>query len=224
MIVVKNVSKQFYSGRGSLNALQDVSFSAAKGATLALMGKSGSGKTTLLNCIGGLEHPDQGTITCFGVNLLDLSRKSLSCFQRYRVGFIFQYANLLSYLTVAENIAFPLFLNHVSGKEQEQRVRELLESIELPQVANAMPYELSGGEKQRVSFARAIAHNPDLLLADEPTASLDSETGRNLVSLMLDLSRKQGCTMIIATHDPDIVNLADGKLALRDGKVLNGMG
>ena len=140
------------------------------------MGKSGSVKTTLLNCAGGLEQPDRGIVRCFGMDIHSFSEKSLSLFQRKNIGFVFQFGNLLSYLTVFENISFPLALNGIEGKKREKRVMELLDKIELAESGPALPSELSGGEVQRVSFARAIAHFPKLLLADGLPATLPSST------------------------------------------------
>lgn len=220
MIRVQKVSKEYRSGRGRILALSDVSFNIERNSTAAVFGKSGSGKTTLLYCIGGLERPESGgTVTCFDIDIHSLSEKALCLFQRKHVGFVFQHANLFSYLTVFENIAFPLELNGYKKKAVVNRVRELLESIGLAGAEAALPHELSGGEVQRVSVARAIAHSPQVLLADEPTASLDSDTGRDLVQLMFDMGRHQGCTMIIATHDPDIINLADVRLPIQDGTI-----
>lgn len=217
MIQATNISKRYKSGRGEVNALADVSFSIDAGLTLAVVGKSGSGKTTLLNCVGGLEIPDTGSINCFGIDIHTLGRRDISLFQRKNMGFVFQAGNLLSYLTVFENIAFPLFLNKVPAKERIRRVTELLERIGLVQAGAAAPHELSGGEMQRVAFARSIAHSPKLLLADEPTASLDSETAEDLVRLMTDIGRNQGCTILLSTHDPEIVKLGDETLNLHDG-------
>ena len=218
MIQLESVHKTFRSGRGFVNALKNVSFVVEKGSTTAVVGKSGSGKSTLLNCIGGLECPDKGRIVCFGRDILALSAKALSKFQRHSVGFIFQHGNLLSYLSVFENIAFPLTLNGIGGNQQTERVEVLLEKIGLRGAEKAMPHELSGGEIQRVSAARALAHSPRMLLADEPTASLDSETGKNLVDLMVEIGREQGCTLIISTHDPEICELADRTIYLKDGE------
>jgi putative ABC transport system ATP-binding protein len=215
----KGISKEFRSGRGRVQALADVSFSIETGKAVAVVGKSGSGKTTLLNCVGGLERPERGKVSCFGVDILSLSGKALCLFQRRNAGFVFQYGNLLSYLTVFENVAFPLTLNGIRGKGKEKRVRELLERIGLPDVGAALPHELSGGELQRVSVARAIAHSPKMLLADEPTSSLDSTTGWNLIELMFDMGKEQGCTMVVSTHDPEIIDLADASIHLRDGKI-----
>jgi len=188
---------------------------------LAVVGKSGSGKTTLLNCIGGLERPDTGTVTCLGQDIHALSRRSLSLFQRQHLGFVFQFGNLLSYLTVYENIDFPLALNGVPRKERDVRVLELLERVGLLDSQQALPRELSGGEVQRVSFARAIAHGPQVLLADEPTASLDSDTARDLVQLMVEVVQEQASSLIVSTHDPVVIDLADSIMHLRDGRVVD---
>ena len=158
-------------------------------------------------------------MTCSGVDIHSLSEKALCLFQRKNLGFVFQHSNLFNYLTVFENIAFSLELNGFERKAVVKRVNELLENIDLAHAGAALPHELSGGEIQRVSVVRAIAHSPQVLLADEPTASLDSDTGRDLVQLMFNMGRDQGCTMIIATHDPDIINLADARLPIQDGKI-----
>jgi putative ABC transport system ATP-binding protein len=196
-----------------------VSFTIENNNTVAVFGKSGSGKTTLLNCLGGIEQPEKGKITCFGVEIHSLSEKALCLFQRRNIGFVFQHGNLLSYLTVYQNIAFPLALNNFDKKAISNRVNELLEKIGLAETGPALPHELSGGEVQRVSVARAMAHTPQMLLADEPTASLDTDTGRDLVQLMFSIGREHGCTMVIATHDPEVINLADASLPLRDGRI-----
>ena len=219
MIQIEGISKEYQSGRGQVKALSDVSFKIEKNNTVAVFGKSGSGKTTLLYCLGGLERPERGKITCFGVEIHSLSEKALCLFQRRNIGFVFQYGNLLNYLTVYENIAFSLALNNFDKKAIAKRVNELLEKIGLAETGPALPYELSGGEVQRVSVARAMAHSPQMLLADEPTASLDTDTGRDLVQLMFNMGREHGCTMIIATHDQEIINLANDILPLRDGKM-----
>ena len=219
MIRVQEISKEYRSGRGRVRALTHVSFTIEKNNTVAVFGKSGSGKTTLLNCLSGLERPERGKITCFGVEIHSLSEKALCLFQRRNMGFVFQHGNLLSYLTVYENIAFPLSLNNFDKKTISKRVHELLEKIGLAETGPALPYELSGGEVQRISVARAMAHSPQILLADEPTASLDTDTGRDLVQLMFKMGREHRCTMIIATHDQKIINLADAFLPLRDGRI-----
>jgi ABC-type lipoprotein export system ATPase subunit len=220
LVRVQGVGKIYQSGRRQVEALCDISCTVEGGSALAVVGKSGSGKTTLLNCIGGLERPDQGSITCLGHDIHALSRRSLSLFQRQHLGFVFQFGNLLSYLTVYENIGFPLALNGIIGKESDERVLGLLERVGLRDSQQALPGELSGGEVQRVSFARAVAHRPQILLADEPTASLDSSTARDLVQLMLEVMREQASSLIVSTHDPVVIDLADNILHLRDGRMV----
>ena len=219
MIQLDGVSKQFRSGRGYIQAIRDVSAVIETGDAVAVVGKSGSGKTTLLNCIGGLERPDHGKVISFDLDIYALSARSLSLFQRQNIGFVFQHGNLLSYLSVYDNIAFPMLLNGMKKKIIIERVRDLLEKIGLPDAGAAMPNELSGGEVQRVSVARAIAHRPRALLADEPTASLDTATGTSLVKLLFDMGRDSGCTMILATHDPEISGMADRIIEFRDGTI-----
>jgi putative ABC transport system ATP-binding protein len=220
MIELTGVFKSFLSARGDIKALVDISFVLAAGSSMTLIGKSGSGKTTLLSCIGGLEKPDSGAIYCFGIPIHALSAKALSRFQRNQVGFVFQSGNLLSYLTLYENIAFPLVLNGETKHRIDQRVQELLEKTGLSGFGPALPHELSGGEIQRAAVARAMAHAPRLLLADEPTASLDSATGTALIHRLLSLGKDQGCTMVIATHDADLMALSDETIHLKDGRAV----
>ncbi len=219
MIEIKGLSKTFPSGRGVVNALCDISFSIPRGTTLAIAGKSGSGKTTLLNCIGGLECPDSGSINSFGINIHTLKKKQLSLFQRQNMGFVFQFGNLLSFLTVEENIAFPLILNKMyCNKERKERVADLLEKIGLPELSSALPSELSGGEMQRIAFARAIAHHPKILIADEPTANLDTKTGHKLIELVFSLAKQEKCTIILSTHDQELIRFTDKIVNLLDGR------
>lgn len=220
MIELSHISKTFSSGRGEVNAVVDVTLGMPKGSLVAIMGKSGSGKSTLLNCIGGLEKPDKGEILCFGTPVHQLRTRQLSHFLRGNVGFVFQRGNLLSYLNVADNIGFPLVLNGMGRAECAQRIATLLNDIGLENAAKAMPHELSGGEIQRVSVARAVAHHPRLLLVDEPTASLDTASGSRVVKLMRNLGKERGCTMIMATHDVDITHNSDILVELKDGQII----
>jgi ABC-type lipoprotein export system ATPase subunit len=220
MILVEHLSKSFKSGRGRVQALSDVSFSAGPSVSTAFVGKSGSGKTTLLNCIGGLLRPDAGAVTCFGSQINLLSRKEMALFQRKKLGFIFQYGNLLSYYTVYDNVEFPLILNGMDKQQRERRVEHLLDRIGMAGMKKALPNELSGGEAQRVAAARAMAHSPALLLADEPTASLDSETGKNLMELLFEMAREQNCTLLLSTHDPELFHMCDQSFQMRDGMLV----
>lgn len=219
MLRVEHLGKAFRSGRGRVAALEDVSFRVERGKTVVAAGTSGSGKTTLLFCVGGLERPERGRVFCGETELTALGGRALSRFQRRRLGFVFQFGNLLDSLSVRDNLALPLEMNGARGRERDRRIDELLANIGLPDAGPALPRELSGGETQRVAFARAIAHGPDLLLADEPTASLDSAAGDRLILLMRNLSREDGVTLLIATHDPAVMAAADDVLTLRDGKM-----
>lgn len=218
MIHTMEIGKTFRSGRGHVAALQGISISVKKGCFFVLAGRSGSGKTTLLNCIGTLEKPETGRIICDGVDVTALSPRAAAQFRRKKMGFVFQTANLISYLTVRENIALPLHLNRWPAVAGSRRVDALLESVELADMGPAMPQELSGGEMQRVAFARAIAHAPPVVLADEPTANLDSGSGRQLIRLMQSLVDENGCTLVVATHDPDMIESAADILFLKDGR------
>lgn len=218
VIAVEDICKIYRSGRGVVTALDGVSFTIERAENFVIAGKSGSGKTTLLNCLGGLERPDRGAVRCNGQDLNGLSGRALSCFQRTQVGFIFQNGNLLSCLTVRQNLEFPLALNGITGTQKNNRIRELLEQVDLPGLGEALPSELSGGETQRVAFARAIAHKPAILLADEPTANLDTATGRILIRMMADMSRREHCTLVVATHDPEVMRMADNRFQIKDGR------
>lgn len=217
MLELRAVCKKFVSGRGHVSALSDISFKVERGQGVILSGRSGSGKSTLLNCIGTLEVPDGGAILANGTNICTLDSRQRSLFRRQELGFVFQASNLLPWLTVAENLQIPLELKHIRGKARDQRIEELLATFGLSGYEKALPVELSGGESQRVAFARAIAHAPSILLADEPTASLDSVNGKQLIELMFSLCRDKGTTLLIATHDPDLLAIADRVIALKDG-------
>ncbi len=219
MIEVQSVSKHYSSGRGHVRAISDITFSVEESQSFILAGKSGSGKTTLLNCIGALEKPDSGRIFYKGTDICSLSSRHRALFQRKEIGFVFQAYNLIPWMTVAENLIFPLELNNIRGKKQRVRVQELLISFDLEGYDRAMPGELSGGEIQRISFARAISHRPSLLIADEPTSSLDSATGYKLIERMLSFCVSQHSTLIIATHDPELIEMTSSRIYLKDGVI-----
>jgi len=219
MLEIHQVTKNYRSGRGRLKALDQVSFKAAPGQAVAVAGRSGSGKTTLLHCIAGLEIPDEGQIVCHGQNILGLSGKERQQFLRTDIGIVFQFGNLLSYLTVNDNIAFPLWLGGWSRDAVRQRVDGLLHRIGLPQAGRALPHELSGGELQRVAVARAIAHRPRIVLADEPTASLDTTTAAELIDLLMAFSRQENTILLMSTHDPAVMAVVDRTVSLMDGRV-----
>lgn len=220
MLILKSISKGFESGRRKIKVLQNISLQIEQGEIIALKGKSGSGKTTLLNCGCGLETPDKGMVLCCGTEIRRLSRRQFAHFLRTRTGFVFQQGNLLSYLTVKENISLPLILNRKNPAEIEKTVVELLQLIDLEDATHALPGELSGGETIRVAVARGLAHSPSIFFADEPTASLDSITAKSVIQLIKSLGTQQGSTVIFSTHDSDLLCLADRVLELRDGHLL----
>jgi ABC-type lipoprotein export system ATPase subunit len=219
MLEVIQVTKNYRSGRGRLKALDQVSLKAVPGQALAVAGRSGSGKTTLLHCIAGLESPDEGCIVCHDKDILRLSEKARQQFLCRDIGIVFQFGNLLSYLTVDENIAFPLRLGGWSREAIRQRVDALLHRIGLPHAGRALPHELSGGELQRVAVARAIAHRPRIVLADEPTASLDTTTAAALITLLMAFSREENTILLMSTHDPAVMAAADRTISLADGRI-----
>ncbi len=219
MIQLKDLSKIYARGKAAVTVLSDVSFSVKKGELALILGKSGSGKTTLLNCIGGLDLPQKGSVNCFGIRVDKLSGRKRNNFRRQQLGFVFQSGNLITSLSARRNIEFPLILNKYSSARIQDRVAFLVNRLDLEDVADAMPSSLSRGQAQRVAFARGVAHGPGLLLADEPTASLDTRTGLELIRLMNALSKEEKITMIVATHDKEIIPFADLILHLSDGQI-----
>jgi ABC-type lipoprotein export system ATPase subunit len=200
--------------------LRDVSFALQAGERLALTGPSGSGKTTLLNCLGGVDRPDTGRIELGGVALDTLDGDGLAAVRRRRLGTIFQFFHLLPTLTAAENVELPLQLNGVPTAERVERVRHLLERVQVSHRADARPSQLSGGEMQRVAIARALAHRPELLLADEPTGNLDSRNGANILQLLRELSDETGTALVLVTHSPEAAAICHRELELRDGQIV----
>ncbi len=206
-----------YAGRA---VLKSVSFELRAGERLALTGPSGSGKTTLLNCLGGVDRPDTGRIELGGVVLDALDGDALAAIRRRRLGTIFQFFHLLPTLTAAENVELPLQLNGVPTKERMERVRHLLERVQVAHRSDARPAQLSGGEMQRVAIARALAHRPELLLADEPTGNLDSRNGANILELLRELSSETGTALVLVTHSPEAAAICHRELELRDGEIV----
>ena len=214
MIKLENVSKGFNEGKMFHKILSEINLNINKGEIIILYGKSGSGKSTLLNLLGGIDLPDAGSIYFEDINLTTLSEKDRTLFRRKRIGFIFQFFNLIPTLTVSENLKLPLELNSISF----ERVKEILEEVGLSERMNAYPDVMSGGEQQRVAIARALIHNPDFILADEPTGNLDFDTSKQIIDLIDKIVKQQGKTMIMATHSKEVMGLADRVLTLKDGK------
>ncbi|TDD03604.1 ABC transporter ATP-binding protein [Nonomuraea deserti] len=219
MVVVEGVRKVYRSGPKEVEALRDVSFSVFPGELVAIRGRSGSGKTTLLNQIGGLDKPDAGRVVVDGHEVTAMSDDELLALRRDVVGFVFQSFGLIPVLSAAENVGVPMRLVRMPVKEREERIRMLLALVGLEQHVNQRPYELSGGQRQRVAIARSLANRPRLLVADEPTGQLDSQTGRQIMELLRALVRSEGVTALVATHDPSLMTLADRVLEISDGVV-----
>jgi len=225
MVEVQDLHKTFGSGSTAVHALRGVSFTARRGELTALKGRSGSGKTTLLNLVGGLDRPSSGRIVVDGHTLADSDGKELAedgllALRRDRIGFVFQSFGLIPILTAAENVGVPMRLKRTPPREREERVRELLGLVGLGDHVNQRPGELSGGQQQRVAIARALANQPALIIADEPTGQLDSDTGRAIMQLLRAVVRSEGVTALVATHDPGLMELADRVLDLRDGQIV----
>jgi putative ABC transport system ATP-binding protein len=201
-------------------ALDDVSLQVGRGEFVAIAGPSGSGKTTLLGLVGGIDAPTSGRIRVDGRELSKLTPADLADFRLAKIGFVFQQFSLIPVLTAAENVELPLlFRRGVTAADRKSAVASTLARVGLADKANRRPAELSGGEQQRVAVARAVAGNPEIVLADEPTANLDHETGGGVVALLLELNRERGTTFLYATHDPELVGLAGRVVTLRDGRV-----
>ena len=219
MITLAQVSKVF-EGKRKAKALENVSLQVDRGELVAIVGPSGSGKSTLLNLIGGLDRPTGGTITIEGESLSTLSDDDLTRVRRDKIGFIFQFFNLLPTLNCLENVALPLHLRHWTRPKIEERSRELLKMVQLEHRMEHLPDELSGGERQRVAIARALSVFPPILLADEPTGNLDSATGAEILKLIHDLHRRLDSTILIVTHDAGVAEQCQRIIKLRDGRIV----
>jgi putative ABC transport system ATP-binding protein len=221
MVVVDHLNMLYRTGPIEVHALKDATFTVPRGQMLAVRGRSGSGKTTLLNLIGGLDEPESGRVQVDGHEVTALDEDGLLALRRNTVGFVFQSFGLIPVLSAAENIGVPMRLVRMSATERDDRVQLLLGLVGLSEHANQRPYELSGGQQQRIAIARALANRPQLLIADEPTGQLDSQTGRSIMQLIQALVRSQSVTAIVATHDPVLLNLADRVIELRDGAIVS---
>lgn len=217
LLVVENVHRVYDGAQGGVAALRGVSFSADAGDFLAVRGPSGCGKSTLLHIVGAMDRPTQGMVTLRGQELSRLSLDELARLRRRRIGFVFQAFNLLPTMTVAENVMLPLLLDDGRPAAARRRAGELLERVGLAHRTAHFPSQLSGGEMQRVAVARAVVAQPDLLLADEPTGSLDTENGRRVMDLLAELNHQLGLTILLATHSLEAARYARRTLFLRDG-------
>jgi putative ABC transport system ATP-binding protein len=219
MIHLANVTKQF-DGKRRVTALVDVTLSIARGELVSIVGPSGSGKSTLLNLIGGLDRPSAGEIAIDGKRLSGLSDDELTLVRRDTLGFIFQFFNLLPSLSCLENVALPLHLRGWPRRKAVARARELLELVQLGSRLDHTPDELSGGERQRTAIARALSIYPPIVLADEPTGNLDTQTGAEILGLIRDLHSRLGATVLIVTHDPVVAASCPRTVTIRDGRVV----
>ena len=220
MIIASNITRDFFTGGINVRALDDVNLSVQKGEFLAVIGRSGSGKTTLLNVIAGLDHPTTGKIMINDQDISNFSDHQMTQLRRHHIGFVFQSFGLLPLMSAAENIELALRIAGNNAKQRRERTRELLELVGLENRSQHRPYELSGGEQQRVAVARAIANNPPLIIADEPTGELDSNTGQQIFTLLRKVA-ESGVTVITATHDPFVIDHVDRVVEMNDGKLLS---
>ena len=217
MITLSGISKTYHMGNSELKVLQDVNLSIENGEMVAIMGPSGSGKTTLLNLLGCLDRPSSGSYQLEGKEVSRLNRAELANLRGRKLGFIFQSFNLLPYLSALDNVKLGL---KYAGQADDHKAQQALASVGLADRVKHRPIELSGGERQRVAIARAIVKNPPVILADEPTGNLDSRTGEEIIKILTDLNEKQGITMIVVTHDPDVAHRCRRVIHFRDGMIV----
>ncbi|WP_317897731.1 ABC transporter ATP-binding protein [Aurantibacillus circumpalustris] len=219
IIQIKNLTKRFAVGTGEFTALQSVDLSIGKGEFMGLVGPSGSGKTTLLNIIGSLDVPSEGEVNVMGRSISGLSHKKAAELRNYHIGFIFQSYNLLPVYTVYENVEFALLLQKLSASERKKSVMEALDWVGLTSKAKSKPAQLSGGESQRVSIARAMVKRPDIVLADEPSANLDSKNSHHIVQTMKKLNEELNTTFIFSTHDEKVMQYLNRIVSMKDGAI-----
>ncbi len=219
MIRCLDVRKVYQQGDKEITALDGISLDIAEGAFAVVMGPSGSGKSTLLHLIGGLDRPTGGELLIDGRLIGQMADDQVTLFRRNKVGIVFQFFNLLPTLTALENVALPLVLDGRAKSDAEERAHALLKKVGLDERKNHLPEELSGGEIQRVAMARALAFNPPILLADEPTGNLDSKNGTAILSLLRRVSKEDGCTVVMVTHSEEAAGYGDRRIYLRDGRI-----
>ncbi len=220
ILKVEAVSREFKFGNEQVSALSNVSFEVNAGKLVLIRGRSGSGKTTLLNLIAALDHPTSGDIFVQGRSISSMNQNDLVQYRRKQISFVFQNFGLLPFLTVEENVEIPLRLVRTPRKDRNARVKEVLKLVSLDHRAKHRTYELSGGEQQRVAISRALVNRPSLLLADEPTGQLDSKTGTTIIRLLDEIAERFGVTVIVASHDPNVIQFADSIIELKDGRII----
>jgi putative ABC transport system ATP-binding protein len=219
IVALEGLARDYQTPAHTVKALKGIDFSVERGQLVAVRGRSGSGKTTLLNLIGGLDRPTAGTVRIDGSDVTTMDEPDLVKLRREKIGFIFQAFGLIPILTAAENVEIPLRMMRAAVSDRKQRVGMLLDMVGLSDRVEHRPHELSGGEQQRVGIARALANNPPLLLADEPTGQLGSRTGRSIMNLIKQPVASEGVTAIVSTHDSALIDLADRVVDLRDGEI-----
>jgi len=222
VVETRDLVREYPVGTGVVRAVDGISLAIEPGQLVAVRGRSGSGKTTLLSLIGALDRPTSGSAHVAGMPVSEMPEGQLVGFRRSTIGFIFQSFGLLPILSAAENVEIPLRLVAEEPRKRDSRVKELLEMVGLADRMGHRPFELSGGEQQRVAIALALANRPRLLLADEPTGQLDSHTGHDVMALIRTIVQREGTTALVATHDPALIGLADRVIELRDGRVVEG--
>ncbi len=223
VIVTKGLTKEYPFGETTIKAINGIDFAIKKGEYATIVGPSGSGKTTFLNLIGTIDNPTSGEIFFNGRKVSEMTGKEIRELRRTKIGFVFQAFNLLEILTTAENIALPMIINGTPAVEREERVQELLEIIGLPDRGEHFPMELSGGQRQRVAIARSLANKPEVILLDEPTGQVDSNTSREIMDYLLKINREEGVTLIVVTHEDMIASESRRPLTIIDGKIYEGI-
>jgi len=218
LVELRNVSKIYYLGGEEIRALDDVSLDIESGEFISIIGPSGSGKSTLMHILGCLDSPTKGTITLDGTMIQDASTAQLARIRNQKIGFVFQFFNLLPKLNVLQNVELPMIYSGISARERRQRAVTALEMVDLQNRMKHRPMQLSGGQQQRVAIARALVNNPKIVFADEPTGNLDSHTGEAILALFRKLSQ-EGRTIALVTHDPEIAAVTPRKIEIRDGKI-----
>ena len=221
MIQVQKLQKTFVKDGQRIEAIKGLDFEIAEGGSLAIVGVSGAGKSTLIHIIGTLDHPTSGTVLFGGLDVFNWPEKRLAAFRNRQIGFVFQFHNLLPEFTALENTMMPALIQRLPRNEAKQRAEAILKEVGLGDRITHKPGELSGGEQQRVALARALVLEPKILLADEPTGNLDTETGKKIEDILLALNRTKGITLIVVTHNPSLADRMSHRIGLRDGRIYN---
>jgi len=221
MIILENLSKTFFKDGNKIEVLRGLNLEIKKGESLAILGVSGAGKSTLIHILGTLDHPTSGNISINGMNVFEWNENKMARFRNSNIGFIFQFNNLLPEFDALENTMMPALISGMPKKLAAQKAYSLLEELGLEKRTRHKPGELSGGEQQRVAIARALIMEPEILLADEPTGNLDTETGKKIEDMLLALNRTKGITLIVVTHNPSLADRMSHRIGLRDGRIYN---